>query len=177
LPAHTPLVPAALRLPYWVSLAAAAAAAIAYGLSFWDIPIFQVLPFVLLLIFVWPLVLWQWRRVPRRNLVSEIFGDIPRWMKAASAALLVFAFANFFACRWLNEGAQPYRLADGRHALLRQQLVVRELSAAEFRHAQAVQVRMLTGFLVPCFALSALLVEVCWIKNGPAMADRTLHAD
>jgi len=167
-------VPAALRLLFWVSLAATTATAAAYVLSFFAVPVPQMLAFVLLLLFVWPLVLWQWRRVPRRNLVSEVFGDIPRWMKAATAVLLLFAFANFFVCRWLNEGAQPYPLADGRHVLLRQQVVVRELTPAEYRHAQAVQVRMLTGFLVPCFALAVLLLEVCWIKNGPAMADRKL---
>jgi hypothetical protein len=168
-------VPNALRLLFWGSLAAATAAGAAHVLTYFDIPVFQTLPLVLLLVFVWPLVLWQWRRVPRRNLVSEIFGDIPRWLKVAAGVLLLFAFANFFACRALSGGTQPYRLADGRTVLLRGQEIVREVSASEFRHAQAMQVRMLTGFLVPGFALAALLLEACWIKNGPAMADEKVR--
>jgi hypothetical protein len=132
-----------------------------------------VLALLPLLLLVWLSVVTQWRRVPRRNLVSEIFGDIPRWMKAAVVGLLVFVFANYLACRALNDAAQPNRLPDGRLALVaRGGKVVRELDAAGFSHAQAVQLRMLDGTLVACFALAALLAEACWIKNGPAMASR-----
>jgi hypothetical protein len=128
-----------------------------------------------LLLLVWLGVVAQWRRVPRRNLVSEIFGDIPRWMKIASAALLIFAFANHFVCRSLNRSAKPDRLPDGRNVLVDPRgAVVAELSAADFRHAQAVQSRQLTGTLLACFGTAALLARACWIKNGPAMANRRL---
>ena len=167
-------MPASLRLPFWVAVVCATAAAAGYAATFFDLAVLQLLMLVPLLFFVWPLALWRWRRVPRRNLVSEIFGDVPRWLKAATAALLLFAFANAFACWLLNDRARPHLYADGRAALVRGPVVVRTLTPAEYRHARAVQMRMLTGTLAPCFALAAVLLEVCWIKNGPAMADRDI---
>lgn len=165
-------VPAPLRFTFWIATLGALASAAAYALTFADRTYYSVLALLPLLLLVWLGVVTQWRRVPRRNLVSEIFGDIPRWMKAAVVGLLVFVFANYLACRALNDAAQPSRLADGRCALIAKDgKVVRELDAAGFSHAQAVQLRMLDGTLVACFALAALLAEACWIKNGPAMAD------
>jgi hypothetical protein len=167
-------VPFSLRFPLWAAVAGAAAALAAYLLTFGDRPVYQVLMLVPVLFLLWPLVLWRWRRVPRRNLVSEIFGDIPRWLKAATAALLLFGFANFFAGLWLNAGAHPHRLADGRLVLERHGHVVRTLDAPEFRHAELVQLRVLAAWLVPCYGLAAVLLQACWIKNGPAMADRKI---
>ncbi len=167
------LVPAPLRFTFWIATLGALASAAAYAFTFADRTYYSVLALLPLLLLVWLSVVTQWRRVPRRNLVSEIFGDIPRWMKAAVVGLLVFVFANYLACRALNDAAQPNRLPDGRLALVaRGGKVVRELDAAGFSHAQAVQLRMLDGTLVACFALAALLAEACWIKNGPAMASR-----
>ena len=171
--AHDAPVPAPLRFIFWIASLAALASAVAYALTFAGRTTYSVLFLLPLLLLVWLGVVTQWRRVPRRNLVSEIFGDIPRWMKAAVAGLLVFVFANFFVCRALNEHARPDSLADGRTVLVdRGGKVVRTLDAAEFRHAQALQLRMLSGSLVACFGLAALLAEACWIKNGTAMADR-----
>lgn len=170
-----PGVPAPLRLTFWIAALATVANAAAYGATFTDrVPHVALLGLPLLLL-VWLGVLAQWRRVPRRNLASEIFGDIPRWMKLAAAGLLLFAFVNFAVCRTLNAGARPEPRPDGSGALVaRGGAVVRPLDPAELRHAQAVQLRMLTGFCVACFGLAALLAEACWIKNGPAMADRRL---
>jgi hypothetical protein len=166
-------VPAPLRFTFWIAALAALASAVAYALTFADRTYYAVLALLPLLLLVWLGVVTQWRRVPRRNLVSEIFGDIPRWMKAAVVGLLVFVFANFFVCRALNEHARPDSLPDGRTVLVdRGGKIVRTLGDAEYRHAQAVQLRMLSGSLVACFGLAALLAEACWIKNGTAMADR-----
>ena len=167
-------MPLKLRLPFWLAVLAALAAAVAYALTFADIAYHPTLFLLPLLFLVWFLVLQQWRRVPRRNLMSEIFGDIPRWMKGAAAALLLFVFTNCFACFALNSFASPQVLPDGRAVLRQQGQVVRELTTVEYRHAQAVQLRMLSGFFVGCFGLAALLAETCWIKNGPAMADRKI---
>ena len=165
-----PAVPLRLRLPFWIATLSACAGAVAYALTFADIAFHPILFLLPVFFLVWFLVLQQWRRVPRRNLQSEIFGDIPRWMKAAAAALLVFAFANFFACiagtsthpgPAAARGSEPPTVAISR-------------SAAETIHVQALQLRMLSGFFVCCFGLAALLVETCWIKNGPAMADRKI---
>ena len=167
-------MPFRLRLPFWLASLCALAGAVAYGLTFADIAFYPILFLLPLLFLVWFLVLPEWRRVPRRNFRSEIFGDIPRWLKAAAAALLLFAFANSLACLALNSFARPQRLTDGRAVLQKNALVVRSLDAGEFRHAEAVQLRLLSGLFVGCFGLAALLVETCWIKNGPAMADRKI---
>ena len=166
-------MPAPLRLIFWIATLAALASAVAYALTFAGQTYYSILILLPVLLLVWLGVVTQWRRVPRRNLVSEIFGNIPRWMKAAVVGLLVFVFANFLVCRALNESARPDRLADGRTVLVaRGGKVVRELGATEFHHAQVVQLRMLSGSLLACFGLAALLAEACWIKNGPAMAGR-----
>jgi hypothetical protein len=166
-------VPAPLRFTFWIATLAALASAAAYAFTFADRTYYAVLTLLPLLLLVWLGVVTQWRRVPRRNLVSEIFGDIPRWMKAAVVGLLVFVFANYFVCRALNGSGRPDRLPDGRTALVaRGGRIVRELDAAGYHHAQAVQLRMLDGTLIACFGLAALLAEACWIKNGTAMAGR-----
>ena len=166
-------MPAPLRLIFWIATFGTVASAAAYALTFAGRTYYSVLLLLPVLLLTWLGVVTQWRRVPRRNLVSEIFGDIPRGMKPAVVGLLVFVFVNFFVCRTLNEAARPDRLADGRTVLVaRGGKVVRELGAAEFQHAQVVQLRMLSGSMLACFGLAALLAEACWIKNGPAMADR-----
>ena len=166
-------MPAPLRFTFWIASLAALASAAAYAFTFADRTYYAVLALLPVLLLVWLGVVTQWRRVPRRNLVSEIFGDIPRWMKAAAVGLLLFAFANHFVCRALNDAAQPSRLQDGRLVLVAKDgRVVRELDVAGFSHAQAVQLRMLNGTLITCFGLAALLAQACWIKNSTAMADR-----
>ena len=167
-------VPLKLRLPFWIATLSAAAGAVVYGATFAGMLLHHILFLLPVLFLVWFLVLQQWRHVPRRNLRSEIFGDIPRGMKLAAAALILFAFVNCLACLALNDFAQPQQLADGRTVLQKRGQLVRPLDAGEFRHAQAVQLRMLGGFFVACFGLAALLAETCWIKNGPAMADRKI---
>ncbi len=166
-------MPGSLRFTFWIATLATAVNAVAYALTFAERTSYWLLFSLPLLFLVWPGIVAQWRRVPRRNLRSEIFGNIPRWMKISVIGLLVFAFANFFICRSLNDGAQPQILADGQTALVaRGGALVRSLDAAEFRRARAVQFRMMSGFFVACFGVAALLAEACWMKNGPAMADR-----
>ncbi len=168
-------MPGSLRFTFWIATLATAVSGVAYGLTFWGLTSYWLLFGLPLLLLVWFAVVAQWRRVPRRNFASEIFGDIPRWMKIAVAALLLFAFANYFACRALNDGAQPEIRADGSAALVaRGGRVVRELDAAGLSRARAVQFRMMSGAFLACFGLAALLAEACWIKNGPAMADRRI---
>jgi hypothetical protein len=169
-------MPFGLRLLFWVSALSAAGCAAIHVLTFsgaaFSPMIFLVLLlFVALLFVVWPLVIWRWRRTPRRNFVSEVFGNIPRWMKYLAGALLVYAFANFFVCRALNDWGEPARLKDGRLVLQTKAGLVRELSPEEFRTAQAVQVRSLSGHLLVFFGLAVIVVRSIWIKNGPAMAN------
>ena len=169
-------MPFGLRLLFWVSaLSAAVCAAIHVltfsGVAFSPVIFLVLLLFVALLFVVWPLAIWRWRRMPRRNLVSEVFGNIPRWMKYLAGALLVYAFANFYVCRALNDQGEPARLGDGRLVLQSKVGLVRELSPEEFRMAQAVQVRLLSGHLLVFFGLAVIVVRSIWIKNGPAMAD------
>jgi hypothetical protein len=169
-------MPFGLRLLFWVSALGAACCAAIHVLTFCGVA-FSPVVFVVLLLFVpllfvvWPLAIWRWRRLPRRNLVSEVFGNIPRWMKCLTGALLVYAFANFYVCRALNDWGEPARLNDGRLVLQTGTRLVRELSGAEFRTAQTVQVRLLSGHLLVFFGLAVIVVRSVWIKNGPAMAD------
>lgn len=155
-----------------MALLATLAASAVHALTFTGRAYYSVLLLLPALFVVWPLVLWQWRRVPRKNLSSEIFGDVPRWMKIGLVALLAYAFANFFVCRSLNEGGAPDRRSDGSFVLADGPRVIRTLDLAEFRAARAVQVRQVSGFLVVILGLATFLAEVCWIKNGTAMADR-----
>ena len=169
-------MPSGLRLLFWVSALSTAVCAAIHGLTFAGVAFSPLVSLVLLLFVaalfvVWPLIIWQWRRTPRRNLVSEIFGNIPRSTKYLAGALLVYAFANFFVCRALNDWGEPARFHHGRLVLQTRSRLVRELSPEEFRTAQAVQVRLLSGQLVVFFGLAVIAVRSLWIKNGPAMAD------
>ena len=168
-------MPASLRLLFLVSLAAAAACAAAHVLTFVDIAFYPTLITVPLLFVVWPLVIWRYRKIPRTNLFSEIFADIPRWMKISSAVLIAYVFINFFLCMGLIEG-QPHRLADNRLVLKNKGQIIRDLTPAEFRHAQAVEVRMMTGHLVAFFAFAAFALHACWLKSGPAMASAKIRS-
>lgn len=163
-------MPPGLRFTFLLALFGAAACAAAHVLTFAGIAFYPILIFVPLLFIVWPLVIWQLRKVPRKNLVSEIFGNIPRWMKAGTVALLVYVFANFFLCLKLNDGGDPVRLSETRLVLKTRDKILRDLTPAEFRAAQAVQVRQLTGHLLVFFALAAFATHGLWLKSGPAMA-------
>jgi len=168
-------MPAGLRIPLIISLLGAAACAAAHVLTFADIPFYPIYLFLPLVFVVWILAIWRLRRVPRKNLISEIFGDVPRWMKLSSALLFAYVFINFFACMYLLDGGNPERLPDHRLVLKEKGKILRELTPAEFRHAQAVQIRMLTGHLLVFFTLAGFVFHTCWIKTGPAMANAKLR--
>lgn len=164
-------MPAALKSLYFVSLVTTAICGLAHLATFFGYAYYQMVYFVVLLFVLWPLVVWQWRRIPRRNLVLEIYGCIPAWMKWLTVALIVYVFANYFVCNALNDGGQPVKLGDGRLVLLDGKQIVRVLRPEEFAIAQAIQVRILTGHLVVFYALAAIALRAFWIKTGPAMAD------
>ena len=164
-------MPTSLRLLFLTSLFGTAACTAAHVLTFVDIAFYPILVFVPLLFLVWPLVLWQLRRIPRKNIFSEIFGPIPNALKLGAALLLSYVFINFFLCLRLNEGGEPARLAENKFALKTSEKIIRELTPEGFRHAQAIQVRLLTGHLLVFFALAACATHICWLKTGPAMAD------
>lgn len=163
-----------LRLLFLTSLLSAAACAAAHVLTFVEIAFYPVLVFVPLLFLVWPLVVWQLRRIPRKNIFSEIFSTIPQRLKLGTALLFAYVFINFFVCLRLNDGGEPVRLAENKWVLKTQEKIIRELTPEAFRHAQAIQVRLLTGHLLVCFALAAVATHICWLKTGPAMADAKL---
>jgi hypothetical protein len=166
---------ASLRLLFIFSLLGAAACAAAHALTFADIAFYPILLFVPLLFIVGPLTVWQFRRIPRKNLFSEIFADIPRWMKVSIVILLAYVFANFFLCLRLNQGGDPVRMTETRLVLKSHDKILRELSPADFRTAQAVQVRQLTGHLLVFYALAAFVLYATWLKSGPAMANAKIR--
>lgn len=168
-------MPAPLRILYLLSLFSAAACTAAHIITFADIAFYPVLIFVPLLFVVWPLIIWRFRHIPRKNLFSEIFADIPRWMKVGTLGLLAYIFVNFFLCLRLNDGGEPVRLSENRLVLKSGDKIVRTLSAAEFRAAQSVQVRLLTGHLLVFYTLAVFAVHACWLKSGPAMANAKIR--
>ena len=168
-------MPVSLRSLYLSAALGAAACAAAHVLTFADIAFYPILLFVPLLFVVWPLVIWKLRQIPRKNLVSEIFGAVPRWMKVSTVVLLAYVFVNFFLCARLNSNGDPVRLTETRMVLKSGDKILRELTPAEFRTAQAVQVRQLTGHLLVFYALAAFAVHACWLKSGPAMANAKIR--
>jgi hypothetical protein len=164
-------MPASLRLLFLLSLLGAAACGAAHVLTFAGMAFYPILIFVPLLFIVWPLTIWRLRRIPRKNLFSEIFGDVPRWMKVGTVVLLAYVFVNFFLCTRLNGGGDPVRLPENRLVLKTGDKILRDLTPDEFRTAQAVQVRQLTGHLLVFYALAVFALHACWLKTGPAMAD------
>jgi hypothetical protein len=160
-----------LRMLYLVAAFGTAASTAAHVITFADIAFYPILLLVPLLFVLWPLVLWQYRRIPRKNLFSEIFARVPAAMKIGAGVLLFYAVANLFLAGAKLEGGQPSQLPDGKLVLKVKDQVRRELTPTEFRHAQALQVRMLTGHLIAFYALAGFAIYACWLKSGPAMAD------
>ncbi len=164
-------MPTSLRLLFLTSLFGAAACAAAHVLTLVDIAFYPIYLFLPLLFLVWIFAVWHMRRVPRKNLMSEIFGDVPRWMKVSSALLLAYVFINFFACMYLLDGGNPERMSDQRLVLKSKDKILRDLTPAEYRHAQAIQIRMLTGHMLVFFTLAGFIFHTSWLKTGPAMAN------
>ena len=144
---------------------------IVHGASFLGLAFYPAIFMVPLLFIIWPLVIWQWRRVPRTNLVSGIFGAISLWLKLVTGALLVYVFVNFFLCRADLLGGSPVKLEDGRLVLQSGNRILRELSEAEFTHANAMQVRLLSGHLIAFYGLAMIALRAFQIKTSAYMAD------
>jgi hypothetical protein len=97
-------------------------------------------------------------------------------MKVSSALLFAYVFINFFACIYLLDGGNPERMSDQRLVLKSKGKILRDLTPAEFRHAEAVQIRMLTGHLLVFFTLAGFIFHACWLKTGPAMANAKISS-
>lgn len=145
--------------------------AIIHVATFLDIAFYPAIFMVPLLFVIWPLVVWQWRRVPRRNLVLEIFGTIPRWMKILTGVLFAYLFANFLICYGTLSGGNPVRLEDGRYVIQKGQQILQTLDLAAFTHAQALQVRLLSGHLLAFYGLAMIALQAFHIKSSAYMAD------
>lgn len=143
---------------------------IIHAASFFGVAFYPAIFMVPLLFIIWPMVVWQWRRVPRRNLVLEVFGSIPLWMKVATGALLLYVFVSFFLAYGSLGGGNPVKLPDGRLVLQKGAEIVRVLTAEEFQHANAVQVRLLSGHLLAFYGVALIALQAFYIKTGPAMA-------
>ncbi|MFA5264111.1 MAG: hypothetical protein WC378_09795 [Opitutaceae bacterium] len=164
-------MPAPLRILYLISLLSTIICGSVYIATFFGYADLSVIWFVLFLFILWPMVVWQWRRVPRCNLVSEIFGQVPLWMKITTVALILFIFINYLVNSSLIYGAQPIKLDDERLVLRKGELILRVLTPGEYAWAQAVQMRILAGHLVAFYGLAVIALRAFWIKTGPAMAD------
>ena len=168
-------MPPRLRLPLLIALLATAACAAAHVLTFVGVAFYPILFFVPLLFILVPLAVWQFRRIPRKNFLSEIFADVPRGLKLGTVVLFLYAISNLFICLNLLDGGNPERAPENRLVLAAKGKIIRELTPTEFRQAQAVQVRLLTGHLVACFAVTAFAFHVAWLKTGPALANAKLR--
>lgn len=127
---------------------------------------------LVMLLVVYPTIIWLWRRLPKGNLVSEVFGSIPRWLKIAVVGLLVYLVLNYLICRSLNDGGVPVVLKDGRRVLQSGNDILRVLSREQYAWAEARQIRMITGHFVVFYGLALLAVHAIWLKTGTAMASK-----
>jgi hypothetical protein len=174
-------MPIMTKLLYWTALALAAVSGAAHlatfgGFSLGAVPtMLAVMIMVGLLFVVWPLVVWQWRLVPRRNLVSEIYGRVPASLKWTIAGLIVYVFVNYVLCMALNDWAAPEVLKDGSHALRSGRQTLREITPERYQAAMAVQLRLHTGHLLAFYGLAAITLKALWIKGGSALADATVE--
>ena len=159
------------RSLYYVSLFCTFLSLIVHGASFAGRDFPQALFLVPLLFIIWPMTVWQWRRIPHRNLVSEVFVTIPLWMKLAAGFCLLYPFINYFVCVSVNDGGLPVQLADGRLVLQRGQQIIRELDAAGFSRARAVETRMLSGHLLAFYGVAVITLRALWLKSSTAAAD------
>ena len=164
----------AFRLLYWGSMFCVLLSAVMHAATFFGQAFLPAIFMVPMLFILWPLVVWQWRQVPRGNLVSEIFGAIPRWMKAMTAGLFLYFFFNLFWCSAATDGGVPIRRSDGSMVLQRKEQIMRVLNEAQFHEAQALQTRMISGHLLTFYGLAVVALQAFWIKTGPAMANARL---
>ncbi len=138
-----------------------------YGVIFFSLAIM----FMWLLLFlIFPLVIWQWRKIPRRNLVSEIFASVPRWMKIATGCLFVYVFINFGLSMHELGGGSPVKLPDGRLVIEKSGQILRVLSAEEFANASAMSVRVVSAELLAFYGLALIALRAFHIKNSTMMA-------
>ena len=139
-----------------------------YGVLFYSLAML----FMWLLLFaIFPLVIWQWRRLPRRNLVSEIFSSIPRWMKIAIGCLLGYVFLSFILSFMQLGGGSPVKLPDGRLVLEKDHQILRLLSPEEFAHTSALSVRVVSAELLAFYGVALIALRAFYIKSSSMMAD------
>lgn len=177
-------MPSPIRILYAISLVSALLSLAAHLATFTSLGANQdflsyslglLLMLVVLLFVTWPTIVWLWRRMPKRNMVSEIFGGIPRWMKVSVVTLFVYFVVNFILCRSLTDGGLPVVLKDGRHVLQSGDKIIRELNPEQFAWAQGYQVRLLTGHLLVFYSLAVLAIRAIWIKSGTSMASKNVE--
>jgi hypothetical protein len=162
----------ALRSLYLISIFCTLLSLVIHLATFFGFVFFPALFMVPLLFILWPLIVWQWRRIPRRNLVSEIFMTVPLWMKLAGAFCIFYPFINLFICNSLNSGGQPSTLPDGRLVIQNGQQIIRVLDAQSYQYALSIQTRMLSGHLLSFYGLAVIALRAFWIKTGQAMAGK-----
>jgi hypothetical protein len=144
---------------------------IVHAATFFGYAFYPAVFMVLLLFVLWPMIVWQWRLIPKRNLVLEIFGAVPVWMKVTLGLLILYPFVNAYLCHSANLGGNPVQLADKRYVLQSGEQVLRVLTPEEFQTARAVQIRMLSGHLLGFYGVAVIALRAFWIKSGTYMAD------
>jgi hypothetical protein len=97
-----------------------------------------------------PFVFFMRRTFGPRPGWAALRGSVPGPVLVAGAALMAYAVANFLWCVGDLRGGAP-AVVDGRHVLEHHGRVLREITAAEFTHARATEVRLFSGHWMAFF--------------------------
>lgn len=146
---------------YWIAIFSATICGTAHLATFAGQAFYPVIYFVILLFIVWPMVILRWRWLGRAMKSPTLYMGYSRTLIGMALGCIAYIFANYLICKVLNDGGNPVRLDDGRFVIQVGNKIVRNLTAEGYSHAQAVQVRMLSGHLFGFYALAAIALRVC----------------
>ncbi len=170
-------MPFSLRLLFVITFLATAFCALVHVATFFGFAISAydlLIPLLILvtsLFVVWPMIVWKWRKVPRRNMVGEIFSQVSSPFRWGGAALIIYFFVNYALCRSGNSWAQPTLLKDGRFVLQAGDQILRTLTQAEYMKALSIELRLHAGHLMVFYGLAFIAIKALWIKTGPKAAE------
>ena len=86
------------------------------------------------------------------------FTNMPRWMRVCMGVLFAYALVNAFTTWPRLEGSPQVDRSTGGFVLNERGKVVRRLSAAEYHHHRALEVRGMSGHWMMLYGLSAATI-------------------
>lgn len=140
-----------------------------HGATFFDVDVQAHIPYVWLLhigvfvVFI-PAVILQNQRLKAMKAVArgprasrDVFYGMPRWIGRTVVVLFAYTMVNFGLFMYRMEGS-PSKRPDGTYELSEHGRLIRRVTAAEYRHFRALEVRGFSGHWMLFYAVSALLI-------------------